>query len=878
MLKRFKAKTKIKETGKKKEIEGYSSFEILNLFVSFFMPNNNNNTGNYSSIPISELEANNNMPSDSINNSSFTETILYQFNRLKYVCLYSILIIYGLVLLFTVINNFSGKEKVESTKKILDFNKSVNSVNGLKKVSFESVRANDLTPTYKPLQWLKEGGVDSEDKGLYSTLIDDKYMVKSVLDEKYEKLLFKGKSFKLDDNDTDAKEYKVDSFISSPDLKYALIRTESLRLWRHSFIADYYILNVETKKLDKLLSSVSMVAFSPDSTKIAYVLENDLYVYNILTEKTTRVTTTGSKNIFNGKADWVYEEEILESDSALWWSPNSDYITFLETDETEVPEYSINYYIQKDGQDYPAYPDLRTIKYPKPSSPNPIVDIKVYSLKSEETVTYKLDEPSQLINEIVYLGETKFIAKVTDRIATYMKVFVMDVHGTEKKLQRKQFDADEWIELTHYTTHVKPYPKHGVTTDGYLDVIPIDGFNHLVYYPNLESEKFVQLTAGEWEVVDGVTSFDQQKRIVWFISTQKSSIERHLYYVSLDEPLKIHEVTDTSKDGYYRAGFSSGSRFALLTYMGPEVPYQKVIDFQKADEPKTLYILEDNKKVHDNLPLYDIPEKKFQKLNIGKDDNGEDIILNSFEILPNNFNPKLKNHYPVFFFGYNGPNSQQVNKVFSVGLNQVIASQLDAIFVCVDTRGTGFLGKKHRSLVRGNLGEHESTDFIKVAKIYSEKEYVDSEKTLMYGWSYGGYMSLYTAEKDAGETIKYHISVAPVTDWLLYDSVYTERYMGDKEENAFNYYSSSIRNMSRVFSAQRVLLMHGLGDDNVHFQNSAHFIDRAIQAKVKNFDTKVFPDSDHSISYHGAYSIVMDEIISWAGQAFNGDFKDRWNY
>lgn len=183
----------------------------------------NNEQGNYSSIPNAELEADN--MKDSLN-IGFVDTVLYQFNRLKYVCLYSIIIIYGLVLLFTLVGNFSGKEKHIPSKKILDFNKSVNTVNGLKKVSFESVRANDLTPSYKPLQWLTEGKDDSEDKGLYSTLIGDKYMIKSVLDEKYEQLLFEGKTFKVD-GDVSKKEHKVDSFISSPDLKYALIRTES---------------------------------------------------------------------------------------------------------------------------------------------------------------------------------------------------------------------------------------------------------------------------------------------------------------------------------------------------------------------------------------------------------------------------------------------------------------------------------------------------------------------------------------------------------------------------------------------------------------------------------------------------------------------------
>ncbi|XBW35988.1 hypothetical protein QEN19_001562 [Hanseniaspora menglaensis] len=803
----------------------------------------------------------------------FLESILFQFNRLKYVLIYTLILVYGISLLFAIINKLTIPSETAKHKKILTFNESVNPANGLKKVSFDVVRSGDLKPNYKPLQWLSVVDGPSEDKGLYSTMDDNKYLIKSVLDTEYEQLLFDGKNFTFEGS-----EFKIDDFKSSPDLKFALLRTNSKRLWRHSYHADYYILNVSTQKIDLLVKNLTMVAFSPDSQKIAYVLNNDLYVFDIFKNSTQRVTESGSENVFNGKADWVYEEEILESDQAVWWSPSSDHITFLKIDETKVDEFSINYYVQQDaGKQIPSYPDLKTIKYPKSGTPNPIVDIKVFSLKSKDTVTYKLDEPTQLINEIVYLGDKKFIAKVTDRTATYLKVFVMDVDGSEKTLQRLQFDEEEWIELTHYTTHV-PALKTNEGADGYIDVIPIDGFNHLVYYPNLSSDNHIQLTSGDWEVVNGVTSFDKQKRIVWFISTKKSSIERHLYYVSLDEPLKIHEVTDVSSDGYYAASFSSGSRFALLNYMGPNIPYQKVLDFKNQDEAKTLYYLEENKKLKENLPLYDIPEKKFKKINIGPDANGADIVLNSFEILPNNFNPKLKNHYPVFFFGYNGPNSQQVNKIFSIGLNQVIASQLNAIFVCVDTRGTGFLGKKHRSLVRDNLGQHESDDFIKVAKHYSAKSYVDSEKTLIYGWSYGGFMSLFTLQKDQGETFKYAISVAPVTNWLLYDSVYTERYMSLPEKNSAGYKNSSINNVENIFKAQRVLLMHGLGDDNVHFQNAANLIDQAVVKKVKNFDVKVFPDSDHSISYHGAYDIVMDQLISWAGQAFNGDFEGRWEY
>lgn len=414
-------------------------------------------------------------------------------------------------------------------------------------------------------------------------------------------------------------------------------------------------------------------------------------------------------------------------------------------------------------------------------------------------------------------------------------------------------------------------------------MVPVDGYNHLVYFTtNVTTEiPSVVLTSGEWEVVDGPAAFDEEFNNVYFIATKKSSTERHLYYVNLERPQKVYAVTDERLNGYYSASFSAGARFLLLNYLGPDVPYQKIIDLKSDTKDKnirgniigkTLYYLEKNEKLHNSLKRYAIPARIFRELTLGKDQNGSDIIVNSYEILPNDFDPSLKNHYPVFFFAYGGPNSQQVAQTFGIGFNQVIASQLDAIVVVVDGRGTGFKGKEFRSIVRGNLGDVESTDQILAAKLYGQNSYVNKEKISLFGWSYGGYLTLKTLEKDAGKHFKYGVSVAPVTDWLLYDSVYTERYMHTPQKNPEGYDKCKVHNATAFATVPRFLLMHGTADDNVHFQNSLKYLDLLNLNNIENYDVHVFPDSDHSIQYHNANVIVFNKILNWIRHAYNGDF------
>lgn len=434
-------------------------------------------------------------------------------------------------------------------------------------------------------------------------------------------------------------------------------------------------------------------------------------------------------------------------------------------------------------------------------------------------------------------------------------------------------------------SHTLPIPKNedvGIIEDGYVDLTNVNGYNHLVYFSPADSKMPQILTQGEWEVVDGSLAFNAESGRIYFIATKENgSTERHLSYVNINKPKDVHPVTDQSKRGVYTASFSSKARFILLSYDGPDVPYQKIVDLNAdvRDEKKhgnvfgkTLYYLEENKKLKEKMAAFARPKKTFQELNLGKDDKDEDIIVNSYEILPYDFNPKLRDEYPVFFFAYGGPNSQQCIERFSIGFDDVVAGQLNAILVVVDGRGTGYKGHGFRSVVRDNLGDLEAEDQIRAAKFYKSKPFVNSEKVSLWGWSYGGYLTLKTLEKDAGENFKFGISVAPVTDWRLYDSVYIERYMHTPQENPDGYKKSAVHDVDALAKSKRFLIMHGSGDDNVHFQHTLKLLDKLNLRSVQNYDLHVFPDSDHAIRYHNANDMIYDRIFAWTQRAFDGYF------
>lgn len=777
-------------------------------------------------------------------------------------------LVWGCYLLLTSVNNFQKptNEQIRhylNTKVATPQNKV--GKDGKIPLNITAQRDGTFAPTYKSVQWIKTEDSVVNDMGTYLVKDESTYSIRSIIDDSYKYTLYNGSDFKI--NHT---IYEIDSLVASPDLSKAILKTDSSHHWRHSTFAYYWILDVKSGEIKPLfkqdrITKLAVASWSHDSTKIAFIYENNIYYQDLSNDLTTQVTFDGTEDFFNGKPDWVYEEEIFSTDIVLWWSPQSDRLAYLKSNDSNVPVYSLQKFIQNDSKDYPT---IESIKYPKAGYPNPEVEVAVYDLqRNQETIVDlkgEINNKKRLITEVAWLGDNVLI-KSSNRASDLIETFLVD-SNSQSKLVRTDSTAKGWFEITENIVFVPKNESLGRMEDGYIDTVVEDGYNHLAYFSPIDSAKHQLLTYGKWEVVGGVNSFDINLNEIYFSSTAKSSMERHIHSVNLLTK-NIKDITTSA--GYYSGSFSSGSRYLLLNYHGPEVPYQNIIDLREGSVTKKL---ETNSNLIATLSKYDLPKNKVEVIDIIDEESGKVIKVNSRETLPLNFNSDKI--YPVLFFVYGGPNSQLVTQKFSIDFSAAVAAELNCIVVTVDGRGTGFNnynedGSEFKFIVRDQLGKYEPLDQIAAAKHWSKKDYVDSSRIAIWGWSYGGFLTLKTLETDYKDHVfSFGVSIAPVTEWKLYDSVYTERYMRTPEENPRGYETASIHNITNFENVKRFFIAHGTGDDNVHYQNTLKLLDKFNQKGIENYDFMVFPDSDHSISYHGANKMVFNRIVSFFRQQF----------
>jgi dipeptidyl aminopeptidase B len=665
----------------------------------------------------------------------------------------------------------------------------------------------------------------------------------------------------------------------SPDHKTILVLSEKQQNWRHSFTGAYWLFDVASQQGEPLDPNhpgarIQLAKWSPRSDAVAFVRENNLYIRRMDDKRTiVRITKDGGEDFFYGIPDWVYEEEVFGGNSATWWSEDGKYLAFLQTNESQVPTYPIQYFISRPSGTRPLpgeenYPEVRDIKYPKAGAPNPVVKLQFYDVAKNSLFSVPIEndfpDDDRLITEVVWAGsEGKVLIKETNRVSDILKVILIDTVSRKGRTVRednvKALDGG-WFEVSEETTYVPADPNNGRPESGYVDTIIVDGYDHLGYFCPLDNPNPVILTKGDWEVEKAPSAIDLTRNYVYFSGTKESSIQRHVYRVKLDGT-GFEAITDTSSEAYYAASFSTGGGYALLDYKGPDIPWQKVISMPGVGDTFDLF-LEKNAVLKEVVKMHDLPELIYQTVTI------DGLELNLVERRPPNFSEKKK--YPVLFWMYQGPGSQMVEKKFGINFQSYVAATLGYIVVTLDGRGTGFRGRKTRCVVRNNIGYWESHDQIEAAKMWAAKSYVDPERLAIWGWSYGGFMTLKTLEQDAGRTFKYGMAVAPVTDWRFYgqwinrkrisliqtDSIYTERYMDTPQNNPGGYENTSIHNVDQLAKNVRFLVMHGVADDNVHTQSTYTLLDKLDLAGVTNYDVHIFPDSDHGIYFHNANQIV----------------------
>lgn len=612
----------------------------------------------------------------------------------------------------------------------------------------------------------------------------------------------------------------IDSYTFDASEKKILIACHSSKIFRHSFTADYYLYDIAAKSLIKLVDfQIQEPTFSPDGTKIAYAKENNLYIYDVASKKSTAITTDGKKNaVINGITDWVYEEEFAFV-RAFDWSKDSKKVAYIRFDESQVPEFSMSIF-HKD-----LYPKIETFKYPKAGEKNSEVSLHIYDVAAAATKKVDLGKYNDFyIARMQWTNDANVLcAQVLNRHQDNLDLLFVDGNTAASKVVLNEKDK-AYVDINDNLTFLKD--------NSFIWTSEKDGFNHIYVYDKNGKLKN-QVTKGNWEVVS-YYGFDEKTKTIFYQSTENGSINRDLYRIGLDGKNKVRL---SSKTGTNKATFSPNFHYFINTYSSATQPTVYTLNDAKAG--KEIQVIENNQALADKLKAYDLPSKEFIVLKTAKGNE-----LNAWILKPKDFDPSKK--YPVFMFQYSGPGSQQVANQWNNSNDYWFLSltQQGYIVACVDGRGTGYKGADFKKVTQKELGKYEVEDQIDAAKVIGAYSYVDASRIGIFGWSYGGFMAS-NCIFQGNDVFKMAIAVAPVTNWRFYDSVYTERYMQTPQENASGYdQNSPINHVSKLKG--KFLLIHGSGDDNVHVQNSMQMMEALIQAN-KQFDSQIYPDKDHGI-------------------------------
>jgi dipeptidyl-peptidase-4 len=599
-----------------------------------------------------------------------------------------------------------------------------------------------------------------------------------------------------------------------------LISTDEESIYRHSSKSQSYVYDLRLKKLYLVAEGKKqqLSCFSPDGSKLAYVRDNNLYLYDIDAATEKAITTDGEMNkIINGAPDWVYEEEFGFA-KGFHWSPDGKKIAFYHYDESNVKEYTM---ISYDS----LYPTLVKYKYPKAGEDNSVIQIKIYNLENNNTIIADIGTEKDIyIPRILWTQDPNTLC-------------IMRMNRLQNKLEFLLTDGTSGASKVIYTETNKYYIEIGDNLSflkngkQFIWTSEADGYNH-IYLFDMNGKLVNQITKGLWDIAD-ICSIDETGQFVYFTAAAIKPMQKELYSVKFSGK----GLTQLSKQaGTNQASFSKTSKYYLLTYSNANQP--PVISLFNV-KGKLIRVMEDNKAIADKMKNYNFSVREFYTFK-----TADNIDLNGWMIKPPDFDPNKK--YPVFMTLYGGPNSQTVEDQWDYmdTWHQMIA-QKGYIVVSVDNRGTGFRGEEFRKCTYKQLGKIETYDQIEAAKYLGSLPYVDAKRIGIYGWSYGGFMSLSCLLK-GNDVFKLAMAVAPVTNWRYYDNIYTERFMQKPQDNPKGYDENSPLNFAHRLTG-KLLVIHGTTDDNVHTQNTYELMKVFTKAN-KQFDMQMYTNKNHFIN------------------------------
>ena len=647
----------------------------------------------------------------------------------------------------------------------------------------------------------------------------------------------------------------VDNYIMSPDGKRMLIQTQTESIYRHSFTAVFYIYDIRNNKLVPLSDGgpQQTPVFSPDGNQIAFVRQNNIYLVKLLYDNAeSQVTKDGKWNeVINGIPDWVYEEE-FSTNSSMVFSADSKQIVWIRYDESAVKQYSMQLFkgLAPERKEFAEYPGDYTYNYPVPGQVNSKVSVLSYDIQSHQT--RKIDLPLDADGYIPRIKATSDPTKIAiftmNRHQDVLRIYMANPLSTVCQLAIED-KVDKYIK-EDVLADVKITDKHILLPS------ERDGYNHLYLY-NLNGQLQRQIVKENY-VVTSVYGYDEQTGDTYFAANPNGPTDQQVMVAHANGKTELL----SAKAGVNRAVFSQNFKYFINIWSDVDHPTQYTLC---QNNGKTLLTMIDNQQLVQKLAGYDLGKKEFFTFK-----TSEGVELNGWMVKPKDFNPSKK--YPVIMYQYGGPGNQQVLNQWGIGmsgngaiLEQYLAQQ-GYVCVCVDNRGTGGRGAAFEKCTYLRLGELEARDQVETAIWLGQQSYVDKERIGIWGWSYGGWNTLMSMS-EGRPVFKAGVAIAPPTCWRYYDSIYTERYMRTPKENQKGY--DEVNPIHRAAQLHgELLICHGLADDNVHYQNTAEYVEALVQAD-KDFRQLVYTNRNHGISGGNSRNHLFRQAINH----FNNNLK-----
>ncbi len=626
---------------------------------------------------------------------------------------------------------------------------------------------------------------------------------------------------------------QFDSYTFSPDGMKLLIATETTPIYRHSYTAVHYLYSLRRNTEGKINNVVERLSdggpqqapvFSPDGNLVAFVRDNNIFLVKThFGNSESQVTEDGKFNeVLNGIPDWVYEEEFAFN-SALEFSADSKMLAYIRWDESEVPSYTFQLYAGERPHytEYEAYPGAYTYKYPKTGQVNSKVSVHTFDIQTR--VTRQMDVP---LDKDGYIPRIRF-TKDPEKLA----IMTLNRHQNRFDLYfcNPRSKVCKLVLRDETDTYIKEriFDEIRFYNDYFSFVSEKSGFNHLYWY-NMNGTLVKQVTQGNYELKEFL-GYDEADGSFYYSSNEESPLRQAIYKIDR----KGKKTKLSAQAGTNTAQFSSNMKYYMNRFSNTTTPTMVTLN---SNNGQVLTTLIDNAALKERLAARNLPKTEFFTFTT---ERGTE--LNGWMMKPTDFQASKK--YPVLLYQYSGPGSQEVLDRYSVSWETYMASQ-GFIVVCVDGRGTGGRGAEFEKCTYLNLGVKEAEDQVSAAKYVSGLPYVDKNRIGIWGWSFGGYMTL-MAMSEGTPIFKAGVAVAAVTDWKYYDTIYGERFMRTPGENHDGYKESSAFTRAKNLHG-KLLLVHGMADDNVHYQNCAEYAEHLVQLG-KQFDMQIYTNRNHSI-------------------------------